>query len=271
MTEVSIVVPTLNAATNLRRCLDSARQQTFQDLEIIVVDALSSDDTPSIASAYGRLVQSDVGMTEARYIGTLAAKGRFVVNLDSDQVLSHTAIEEALAAKKPMVVFEETGVGSGLVALINRLEKATVQKDWRRNLDPMSGAVRPRFYERQRLIMALESIPSEIRGIRPCPYAEDTLIYRAASRMGGEVGFVPHGIVHSEEASLRGYLGKWYSYGSAASAYRGTELAVLAEARSFNRLAHSRNPAVMAALGVRAFPFFVGYYIRPRRTCPAVT
>ena len=48
----SITIPTLNAATTLRTCLDSVTRQTWSDYEIIMVDGVSTDETLNIANSY---------------------------------------------------------------------------------------------------------------------------------------------------------------------------------------------------------------------------
>ena len=52
MAEVSVCIPTYNGARYLRDCLDSVVNQSFRDLEIVVVDDNSSDDTVEIAAEY---------------------------------------------------------------------------------------------------------------------------------------------------------------------------------------------------------------------------
>jgi glycosyltransferase involved in cell wall biosynthesis len=49
---VSIIIPTKNSARTLAACLESCRSQTYENIEIIVVDNFSSDMTPEIAKQY---------------------------------------------------------------------------------------------------------------------------------------------------------------------------------------------------------------------------
>ena len=259
----SVVVPTHNASKTLEACLRSVVSQTESRIEILVVDAYSSDGTESIARKYGRVITLDSGMTEARYQGALQARGCFVLNLDADQALAPTSIASALAQNTEMAILEERGRGKGIVALLSQSEKTSLQRWWNPSADPLSYPVLPRFYKRELLVKALQSIPPNIRGIRPCPYAEDTIIYLAARQSSSSVGFVRDAITHYEEESLWGYLRKWSRYGRAAQLYRGGKYEFLVKERSLKRLARASDPSTVVALLLRAIPFAMGYYLGP--------
>lgn len=87
----SIVIPTYNRAQFIRECIDSVLSQDFSDYEIIVVDDGSTDNTEKILSSYlpkiRYLKQSNRGAEEARNRGILSSKGRYIVFLDSDDIL----------------------------------------------------------------------------------------------------------------------------------------------------------------------------------------
>ena len=86
----SVVIPTHNRSTLLKRALDSVLNQTFQDFEIIVVDDHSTDDTPNIIKKYSdkRLKYAKnnrlKGACGARNTGIFSAKGQWVAFLDDD-------------------------------------------------------------------------------------------------------------------------------------------------------------------------------------------
>lgn len=85
---VSVIVPTYNRAHLLPRALDSVLDQTHANLELIVVDDGSTDDTPEILAAYGDRIrvicQANSGVSAARNAGIRASRGEFVALLDSD-------------------------------------------------------------------------------------------------------------------------------------------------------------------------------------------
>lgn len=97
---VSILVPTYNSAPFLRPALDSAVQQEHEDLQVIVVDNASTDDTVEIVREYQRDDPRVVLHRNERNIGPVAnfhrcfelAEGEFVKYLMSDDVLRTDAV-----------------------------------------------------------------------------------------------------------------------------------------------------------------------------------
>jgi glycosyltransferase involved in cell wall biosynthesis len=85
---VSVVIPTYNRAARVRRAIDSVLAQTVPDVEVIVVDDGSSDETPQVLAAFGSRIrvlrQANRGVSAARNAGIALARGRWVALLDSD-------------------------------------------------------------------------------------------------------------------------------------------------------------------------------------------
>lgn len=94
---VSIIIPTHNRAALLREAVDSALSQTYPNVEVIVVDDGSTDDTGEVLSEYAGQVravyQDNRGRSAARNVGIQASGGRFLVFLDSDDLLMPAAIQ----------------------------------------------------------------------------------------------------------------------------------------------------------------------------------
>lgn len=89
--QVSVIVPAFNAARFLRATLESVRAQEGVELETIVVDDGSTDDTVSVARSFGERVRviegGHRGAQAARNTGLAASHGRFVKFLDADDML----------------------------------------------------------------------------------------------------------------------------------------------------------------------------------------
>jgi glycosyltransferase involved in cell wall biosynthesis len=85
---VCVVIPAYNAASHIRRALDSVLAQTRAPNEIIVIDDGSTDNTGEIAEGYGTAVrcirQSNAGVSAARNAGIKAATADFIAFLDAD-------------------------------------------------------------------------------------------------------------------------------------------------------------------------------------------
>jgi CDP-glycerol glycerophosphotransferase (TagB/SpsB family)/glycosyltransferase involved in cell wall biosynthesis len=102
---VSVVVPIYNVAAYLEACLDSLAQQTMADLEIIMVDDGSTDESPVIAERFVArderfrlLRQANAGQGAARNRGIGHSGGEFLAFVDSDDVLPPNAYEALLGA-----------------------------------------------------------------------------------------------------------------------------------------------------------------------------
>lgn len=91
---VSVIVPVYNASLYLRECIDSVLQQEYNNIEVIIVNDGSSDNSLEICQEYLydlRISIYDVangGVSKARNIGLANAKGEYVVFVDSDDCVS---------------------------------------------------------------------------------------------------------------------------------------------------------------------------------------
>jgi glycosyltransferase involved in cell wall biosynthesis len=98
---VSIVVPCYRQAHFLGDALDSARAQTHEPIEVVVVDDGSPDDVAAVVARYPgvRLIrQTNQGLAAARNTGLEASTGAFVTFLDADDVLYPDAVARGLAS-----------------------------------------------------------------------------------------------------------------------------------------------------------------------------
>jgi glycosyltransferase involved in cell wall biosynthesis len=95
MGTVTVIIPAYNQASYLGQAVQSALAQTHRDLEVIVVDDGSTDDTALVAQAFADtrvryIYQENRGLSSARNAGLREASGVFISFLDSDdQFLPH--------------------------------------------------------------------------------------------------------------------------------------------------------------------------------------
>ncbi len=97
---VSVIIPVFNVSKYLRRCLDSVVNQTYRNLEIILVDDGSTDGSESIVDEYAgndaRIVvihQENQGQAAARNTAFSISRGIFIAYVDSDDYVSRNYIE----------------------------------------------------------------------------------------------------------------------------------------------------------------------------------
>ena len=123
MPQVSVIIPTYNRAHILMRAVDSVLAQTFQQIEILVIDDGSTDNTPEMLNAYGGrirvLSQENGGVSLARNVGIQAASGQFIAFLDSDDAWMPDKLERQVAAltaqpQLPLCHTEEIWIRNGV-------------------------------------------------------------------------------------------------------------------------------------------------------------
>ena len=112
---ISVIVPVYNAEKYLRKCLESIVNQTYKDLEIILVDDGSTDLSPQICDEYAakderiRVIHKpNGGVSTARNVGLDSFNGEYVTFIDSDDYIEINMFErifEAISAKDVDLVF----------------------------------------------------------------------------------------------------------------------------------------------------------------------
>ena len=115
MPPVSAVIPCYNAADTLRRAVDSVLREAPANLEVLLVDDGSQDDTPVLCDALARrdrrvrvIHQRNRGVSAARNAGLEAARGDWILFVDADDALLPglwTALPKALATHPQLVLF----------------------------------------------------------------------------------------------------------------------------------------------------------------------
>ena len=102
--EVSVIIPLYNAEKYIAECLESVLAQTFTNFEVIVVDDCSTDNSCVIVESYipkfsGRLklyhMEKNSGSGAlARNKGLKLSRGKYIFNIDNDDLITPTALEE---------------------------------------------------------------------------------------------------------------------------------------------------------------------------------
>ncbi len=126
---VSAIITTKNEEKNIETCLKSIASQTYKNVEIIVVDNGSTDNTKKIARKYTALV-FDKGPERSvqRNFGVRKAKGEYVLMLDADMKLTEKVVEECIKEiqkeKVGGIIIPEESFGKGFWAQCKRLERS---------------------------------------------------------------------------------------------------------------------------------------------------
>ena len=101
MTKVSVILPVYNVEEYLDKCLDSLVNQTLKDIEIIVVNDGSPDNSQKIIDKYARKyknvkphIKENGGLSDARNFGLTKAKGEYISFIDSEDYTEVTMLEK---------------------------------------------------------------------------------------------------------------------------------------------------------------------------------
>lgn len=105
MQKISVIVPVYNTEQYLKQCIDSILAQTYENLEIVLIDDGSTDKSADICDKYAKIDkriivihQQNKGQTIARLAGVTAASGLYAACVDSDDCIAENYIEALVKA-----------------------------------------------------------------------------------------------------------------------------------------------------------------------------
>lgn len=127
---VSVVIPNYNNAHYLKECIDSVLSQTYLNIEIIVVDDASTDNSRSIIKEISKVNENvkfyfkpnNGGVSSARNDGICRAKGKYITTLDSDDTYVSEKIEKEVELAESFFP-EKVIVFSGVNLVNNNMNK----------------------------------------------------------------------------------------------------------------------------------------------------
>lgn len=217
---VSIVIPTRNSSNTIEECLSAIQQQSSQNIEVIIVDSNSKDDTTKIAASKGcKVIFTDWKLLGARYLGCKAASGEFVLMLDSDQVLLKEAVEKSLPLFKDydmLCLGEMSYCYNTLIRKMFDADRRIIHNEAHIQLHPIYGTLLARFYKRKLLERVFEAIP---RRLLPLVVAHDhAIIYYEACKISDRVKILPNAVYHNEPATVLELWKKNFQYGRSTRA-----------------------------------------------------
>ncbi|EAK5578312.1 glycosyltransferase family 2 protein, partial [Campylobacter lari] len=146
---ISIILPTYNVEKYIARALESCINQTFKDIEIIVVDDLGNDKSIDIAKEYAskddriKIIHNEqnLKLLRARYEGVKVATSPYIMFLDPDDYLELNACEECVKIlnknNKIDLIFFDAFVlsnNSKIERKLNFQEKSYIKKDFLKKL-----------------------------------------------------------------------------------------------------------------------------------------
>lgn len=98
---ISVIITTKNEERNIANCIRSIKNQTYQNIELILVDNFSDDKTAEIAKTLGAIIYFKGNERSAqRNYGAKVATGEYILYLDADMILNPTLIADCVAKCK---------------------------------------------------------------------------------------------------------------------------------------------------------------------------
>lgn len=102
----SIIIPVYNVEKYLNKCVDSVLNQTFADIEVLLVDDGSTDNSPAICDSYAEkdkrvkvMHKENEGVSKARNLGIDHSTGDYIIFLDSDDYWDNNKALESISKK----------------------------------------------------------------------------------------------------------------------------------------------------------------------------
>lgn len=201
---VSVIVPTKNSGKFISKCLESVKNQTYKNIEIIVVDNHSTDKTKEISEKFGAKVYQKGPERSAQVnYGVEKASGDFVYKIDSDFVLEPSVVEECVQKAQEgfdAVVVHNTPDES--ISWIARIRKFEVDM-YKYDITHSSA----RFVKKD--------VYKKVGGFNEKITAgEDYDFQNKLTRNGFKTGFIDAEALHlGEPTSFWGHMLKYYAYG----------------------------------------------------------
>ena len=207
---VSVIVPTYNSSRTLTECLSALKEQNYKNIEVIITDSFSNDQTKEIAREFTDKIIDAESLALARKKGVELAKGKYILFLDSDQIINPDTIELSVKA------CEEEGYDG-----VTHFERSKIYKNtfverlinydkWifhsEEDDDPIYGTAEPRFFKTGfvRRIDFLDNPPITF---------ELAIINLKMNKMGARIKFINAYIYHYETSTFWQVAKKFFRYG----------------------------------------------------------
>lgn len=201
---VSIIIPTFNSGKTIELCLKSITEQTYRNIETIIVDNYSSDNTPEIAKHYNvKIIVKRLERSPARNLGAEWAKGEYLLFIDSDMELTPNVVEEcvtyAINGLDALIIPEKQVSGQSFLSECRRMEKQLHYYG-----DTLFEL--PRFF-RKHVFQRIGGYDERLI------FGEDIDLCLRIKNLGLKIGKIKSEIKHHENLSLRKISIKAYYYG----------------------------------------------------------
>lgn len=205
---VSVIVTTKNEEKNIDTCLQSVKNQTYNNIELIVVDNFSDDQTIEIAKKYtSNVYLKGDERSEQRNYGVKVATGKYIFYVDADMILTpnliSNCVQKCITGRKDALYVPEKIVGEGFWIKV---------RDFERNFYTGTVIDAVRFVRRDLFI--------EVGGFDESLIGPEDWDFDRRVRLHGVVGISDVGLYHNEGVfHIKRYLKKKKYYKTGIQLY----------------------------------------------------
>lgn len=208
---VSVNIRTYNSEKYLEETLKSVKNQSYKNIEILVSDGFSKDNSVKIAKSYGTRIGYADKLGDARHQNFIKSKGKYIFSLDSDQVLDKELIKTCVEKVEKnnldaLTISEKSFVNSKstLIEKIIAYDKWLIDKN--KDDNAMFGTACPRFFKKDFLKKVIW--PPELS------IFDDTILHSEIINKGAKCSYLSkHSIYHHEVNSWIIFAKKFFRYG----------------------------------------------------------
>lgn len=148
---ISVIVPVYNVQEYLTNCINSILNQSYKNMEIILVDDGSTDESSSICDSYIKkdnrikvIHKENGGLSDARNIGIKSAKGKYITFVDSDDYLD----ENYVKALYILITENNSDIACSGMKRTDSLNDKIVNKNEKINIYNSIDAIKEILYQR---------------------------------------------------------------------------------------------------------------------------
>lgn len=207
---VSVNIRTYNSAKTLENTLKSVKNQSYKNVEIVISDGHSKDGSIDIARKYGAKIDYSDNLGDARHQNFLNSTGKYIISLDSDQIMDRELIAECVKTceedKFDALIISEQSLkrGNSYLEKIIAFDKWIIDKT--KDSDVTFGTACPRFFRKELL--------QKVKWPKGLGIFDDTILYAEILKHGAKVSYISkESIRHSEVSSWIVLFRKFYRYG----------------------------------------------------------
>lgn len=207
---VSVIVPTYNSGQTLNECLSALASQNYKDIEIIVTDSFSKDKTKEIARKFTDKIIDALSLALARKRGVELSRGKYILFLDSDQIIDPDTIALSVRACEEGGFDGVTHFERSKIYRNTFVERLINYDKWifhsAQDDHPIYGTAEPRFFKAEfaKRIDFLDNPPITF---------ELAIINLKMRQLGAKIKFIDAYIYHYETPTFWQVARKFFRYG----------------------------------------------------------